>query len=449
MRLRSWLTITTVFTPLLAVVAPAAGAGLDYSGAPAGFVGEVRCGNPTCHGGGLPSTEEEKEGWHPWMSARTQWINRNIDRHSRAYATLESKEGRQIAAYMGIDSTTSPKCTICHAPAARVASGGSHRAKDGVSCEHCHGPAEFWIDPHIQKDWPSKRAGFFEKGFYDNGNLTLRAQRCAACHVDIDHEIVAGGHPPLQFEMVAYAQIMKHWEDPPRGGVNVDPTIWAIGQVVGLRDAVEMAATRAGEQNYQAIGKFSHFESKNCYQCHHKLVEDALRQARGHEFMVESLLRERDPGRAGQLAGAWQALNAAAQQSPEATKQKAQGLLGVLAGLDTSLLANPLSRDATRNVLKRITASGEQLKGIERFSYNRPETSNVVSIAKIEYPWWYTTGGPEQAILAIGALCEPGWSADTCRALVPERKQLLRAADRFAYDPAAFAAALAAVNRKL
>jgi hypothetical protein len=435
----------------LAVLAspPAGAVGVDYSGGPAGFMGEVRCGNPTCHGAGLPATEEEKEGWHPWMSARTQWINRNIDRHSRAYATLETKEGRQIAEYMGIDATTSPKCTICHAPAARVASGGNHRKKDGVSCEHCHGPAEFWLDPHVAEDWPSKRASYLGKGFYDNGNLSQRAQRCAACHVDIDHEIVAGGHPPLQFEMVAYAQIMKHWEDAPRGGVNVDPTIWAIGQVAGLRDAVEMVAKRAGEQDYQSIGKFSHFESKNCYQCHHKLVDDALRQARGHELMLEALLRDRDAGKAGALAGAWQALVAASAQSPAATKQKAQALLGVLSGLDQSLLASPLGKDATRSLLKRITASGEQLKRIERFDYGRPERSNVVSIGGIQYPWWYTTGGPEQAILAIGALCEPGWDAEKCRSLTPERKQLLRAADRFSYDPAAFAAALAAVNRKL
>jgi hypothetical protein len=448
MRLRGWSTVGFVLLLVLAAV-PAAGVGVDYSGGPAGFMGEVRCGNPTCHGAGLPATEEEKEGWHPWMSARTQWINRNIDRHSRAYATLETKEGRQIAEYMGIDATTSPKCTICHAPGARVASGGNHRKKDGVSCEHCHGPAEFWLDPHVEEDWPSKRASFVSKGFYDNGNLILRAQRCAACHVDIDHEIVAGGHPPLQFEMVAYAQIMKHWEDAPRGGVNVDPTIWAVGQVAGLRDAVEMVAKRAGEQDYQSIGKFSHFESKNCYQCHHKLVDDALRQARGHELMLEALLRDRDAGKAGALAGAWQALVAASAQNPEATKQKAQALLGVIAGLDQSLLASPLGKDATRSLLKRITANGEQLKRIERFSFGRPERSNVVSIGGIQYPWWYTTGGPEQAILAIGALCEPGWDAAKCRSLTPERKQLLRAADRFSYDPAAFAAALAAVNRKL
>jgi len=431
---------------LLALARPGA---VRAEGEAGGFVGQTKCANPTCHGAGLPTTDAERQNWHPWKSARTQWLNRNIDRHSRAYATLESEGGKAIARYMGIDGTTSEKCTVCHAPDARLAANSGHRKSDGVSCEHCHGPAENWIQAHVERDWKSKKAGYFARGFYDNANFERRAERCAGCHTDIDHEIVAGGHPPLQFEMVAYAQIMKHWEDPPRGGVNVDPTIWAIGQVVGLRDAVEMAATRAGEQNYQSIGKFSHFESKNCYQCHHKLVEDALRQARGHEFMVESLLREREAGRAGQLAGAWQALNAAAQQSPEATKEKAQALLGVLSGLDTSLLASPLSRDATRNVLKRITASGDQLKGIERFSFNLPETSNVVSIAKIEYPWWYTTGGPEQAILAIGALCEPGWNAETCRSLVPERKQLLRAADRFAYDPAAFAAALAAVNRKL
>lgn len=434
---------------LLGSAATAHAVGVDYSAGPAGFVGEVRCGNPTCHGAGLPATDEEKEGWQPWMSARTQWINWNIDRHSRAYATLETREGRQIGAYMGIDATTSPKCTICHAPAARLAGGSGHRKKDGVSCEHCHGPAEFWLDPHVAEDWPSKRASFVSKGFYDNNDLVARAERCAACHVDIDHEIVAGGHPPLQFEMVAYAQIMKHWADPPRGGFSVDPTLWAIGQVVGLRDAVEMAAKRAGSQDYQSIGKFSHFESKNCYQCHHKLVSDALRQARGHELMLEALLKERDGAKASQLAAAWQALVEASSQSPAATREKAQALLGVIAGLERSLLAKPLGKDATKQVLRRITASGDQIRKIDRFSYSRPARSNVVGVSGVDLPWWYTTGGPEQAILAIGALCEPGWDAAKCRSLTPERKALLRAADRFSYDPAAFARALAAVNGKL
>jgi hypothetical protein len=46
---------------------------------------------------------------------------------------------------MGIDGTKSEKCTVCHAPDAKLAPNSGHRKLDGVTCEHCHGPAEEWL----------------------------------------------------------------------------------------------------------------------------------------------------------------------------------------------------------------------------------------------------------------------------------------------------------------
>jgi len=122
-----------------------------------GFLGDGRCGNPTCHGAGLPSREKPDPNWHPWKSARTQWINTNIDRHSRAYRTLETEGGKAIARYMGIEATTSEKCLVCHAPAAEPAAGSRYKRSDGVTCEHCHGPAELWLEAHSQRDWQPTR----------------------------------------------------------------------------------------------------------------------------------------------------------------------------------------------------------------------------------------------------------------------------------------------------
>jgi hypothetical protein len=220
-----------------------------------------------------------KKSWKPWTSARTQWLNSNIDHHSRAYRTLETAASKAIGGYMGIQPTASDKCLRCHAPDARNSQGSTHKASDGVTCEHCHGPAEQWLKPHVEKDWRDKQAQFTQLGFYDNADYRLRAQKCASCHVEIDHEIIAAGHPPLQFDMVAYAQIMKHWDDQvdrPPASFSVDPTLWSVGQLTGLRHAAAMIARRAANENYQSIGKFSHFEEKECYQCHHKLVDDAL-----------------------------------------------------------------------------------------------------------------------------------------------------------------------------
>lgn len=438
----------------LVVVLPRLGAaqqGIDLSGAPAGFVGETRCGNPTCHGAGLPTTDAEKKNWRPWKSARTQWLNRNIDRHSRAYATLETEGGKAIARYMGIDATKSDKCLVCHAPAARLAPGSTHRKADGVSCEHCHGPAQEWLQAHVERDWNQKKSQYYGRGFYDNANFRLRAERCAACHTEIDHEIVAGGHPPLQFEMVAYAQIMKHWddqEDQPPGSFSVDPTLWAVGQVVGLRRLLEMVESRAGESNYQSIGKFSHFEGKNCYQCHHKLVSDALRQAKGHWAMVDQILAVRDAQRRSSLASQWNELVAAARSSADGARAKAQAMKASIAGLDDRLLANRLTQAETKRLLKGILSSGERLRSIERFSWSRPPRSNVLSISNIGEPWWYTTGAPEQAVLAIGALCEPAFGA-ACRNITAERRRLVAAVDRFNYSPEQFVRSLNAINGAL
>ncbi|MCC6849509.1 MAG: hypothetical protein IT294_13490 [Deltaproteobacteria bacterium] len=414
-----------------------------------GFLGDGRCGNPTCHGAGLPNREKPDPKWRPWKSARTQWINTNIDRHSRAYRTLETDEGRTIARYMGIEATQSDKCLACHAPAATAAPGGRYKKSDGVTCEHCHGPAELWLEPHSQKDWPQTRRQYVSKGFYDNDDYVLRARNCARCHVAIDHEIVAGGHPPLQFELVAYAQIMKHWDDQdelPAGAFSVDPTIWALGQVTGLRDALRMLSERADGANYQSFDQFPHFADRNCYTCHHKLVDDALRQARGHYLMVDAVLSGVATGKRDELAGLWNAVAAAVPSSPQAAKQKADAMIGWLGALEGRLDA--IDQSATRRMLARVTAGGDRLKLAERFSFSRSKSSNCVDIDNPSTPWWWTTGGPEQSYLAIRALCRPAWG-DRCDVVKSDMRTMLDAIDRFAYKPDQFAASLGAVGAKL
>jgi hypothetical protein len=209
-----------------------------------------------------------------------------------------------------------------------------------------------------------------------------------------------------------------------------------------------MVAARAGDANYQSIGKFSHFESKNCYQCHHKLVSDALRQAKGHWAMVDQILAVRDAGRRGALAGQWNDLVAAAQSSADAAAAKAQAMKGAIAGLDGQLLANKLDQVETRRLLKGITASGDKLRSIDRFSWSRPPRSNVLAITDIRDPWWYTTGAPEQVVLAVGALCDPAYGA-ACRNIAGERRKLIDAVDRFNYSPDQFVRSLAAINGAL
>jgi hypothetical protein len=450
MKHRAARTPTLFFVAAFSVcaAAPTAVCAQSEAAGAARFEGESRCGNPTCHGA------SPVRGAPRWKSSRSQWLNRNIDHHSRAYATLETPEGKTIATYMGIEATSSEKCLVCHAPAAVVdTKDGRHQRKDGVSCEHCHGPAEFWLKPHTQKDWKQQKAQFAQRGFYDNADFKLRAEKCASCHVDIDHEIVAGGHPPLQFEMVAYAQIMKHWDDQrdlPADAFSVDPTLWSIGQVEGLRRAAEMIARRAGNANYQSIGKFSHFEDKNCYQCHHKLLDDAVRQAQGHYEMVDAIMASLFPDRREAVASAWNGVAAGVRSGAEPAEQAATRLAESLAPYEETLKERKVDREATKRILERLTSSGEKYKGIKRFSYGRPATSNVTRIDNIGAPWWYTTGAPEQTILAIESLCEPAFPGKCgANGIEPELRKLLSATDRFDYKPDDFSRNLSAIKAKL
>ena len=164
--------------------------------------------------------------------------------------------------------------------------------------------------------------------------------------------------------------------------------------------------------------------------------------------MVDQVLAVRNAARRGSLASQWNDLVAAAGSNADATKQKAQALKGAIAGLDGDLLGNRLDQGETRRLLKGITASGDKLRSIERFSYARPARSNVLSIDNIDEPWWYTTGGPEQAVLAVGALCDPAYGA-ACRSITGERRKLIDAVDRFNYSPDQFVRSLNAINGAL
>ncbi|MBI3782234.1 MAG: hypothetical protein HY270_02415 [Deltaproteobacteria bacterium] len=444
-----------ILTPavVLAIVTALARPAVTQSST-AGFVGESRCANPTCHGAGLPASDAQRGSWRPWKSARTQWLNHNIDRHSDAYNVLDTPRAKAIADYMAVSATGSDKCLLCHAPAAILAPDSRFERKEGVSCEHCHGAAQEWLKPHVEKDWQQKKIDYAGKGFYDNSDFRKRAEKCATCHVEIDHEIVAGGHPPLQFEMVAYAQIMKHWDDLAGESPNafsVDPTLWSIGQVVGLQHVMQMLVRRAGDSNYQGLGKFHGFEDKNCYQCHHKLLDDALRLGLGHYRMVTFIVAALLPARQSDISSQWNDVVAAVHTGAAQAEAKATRFVETLATISSQLSEHRLDQEGTRRILERLTDAGDELKQIKRFGYTRQPRSNVADIDNIGTPWWYTTGAPEQAILAIESLCEPALPGrcNGPKGIDTELRQLLTAANRFDYRPDAFAQALRAVHARL
>jgi hypothetical protein len=126
----------------------------------------------------------------------------------------------------------------------------------------------------------------------DTHDLLSRAQLCASCHVgdpqlgrDVNHDLIAAGHPRLNFEFHAYLGVMpKHWTDTPGAkiGFRTDrethAEAWAIGQLVSAESALRLLAARAesaekqtGSPDAAQSAPWPEFAEYGCYACHHQL----------------------------------------------------------------------------------------------------------------------------------------------------------------------------------
>jgi hypothetical protein len=183
--------------------------------------GSTACSSSGCHGG----ADDKSKQVHVWSK---------LDFHSRSFATLTSARSRRFAEVLKLEAaTTSPRCTVCHAPFQPLAARRPDLAvSQGVSCESCHGPARSWIRAHTRPDF--SHADRVAAGMRDLRDLYGRANTCVACHQTLDPELARAGHPELIFELDGQAvSEPKHWrERDPRSG----PKAWLVGQAVALRE---------------------------------------------------------------------------------------------------------------------------------------------------------------------------------------------------------------------
>jgi hypothetical protein len=194
-------------------------------------------------------------------------------------------------------------CLNCHVqpgldalPASGGRSGGTPGVvlADGVGCENCHGPAEKWLKLHYQDDWkrkkPEDKAAL---GFRETKDLVVRAQVCVGCHVgrenlDVNHRLIAAGHPRLRFEYAAYlTNLPKHWDEKKdrAGHRDFDVQVWAIGQVVSMQAALKLLEHRAATP----AKPWPEFAEYDCFSCHHVLADAKWRRD-------PKRLREQPPG---------------------------------------------------------------------------------------------------------------------------------------------------------
>lgn len=169
---------------------------------------------------------------------------------------------------------------------------------DGVGCGSCHGPAHTWRSTHYLPGQRGKRDA--EKGIAaprDTRALPVRTETCVRCHVghgdaDVNHDLIAAGHPRLRFEFGAYhANMAKHWDQFKKGtrkeeqGEKVafpdfEARAWALGQIVSAKAALELLAHRASgaEKKRKPWPEFAEY---TCSACHHDLRDQGWQQKEG------------------------------------------------------------------------------------------------------------------------------------------------------------------------
>src|SRR6266850_6779100 len=167
------------------------------------YTGAASCGASNCHGSTKPKAD------FPKLNENVVWFQK--DKHAKAYATLTNEKLKsgvspsKIATNLKIaKAEASDKCLVCHAvdvkPELR---GPKFDISEGVHCDGCHGPAEKWLEPHAEKGWTHEKS--VAVGMYDTKNYLLRADQCASCHLQIESDMVAAGHPDLlSFELATF-----------------------------------------------------------------------------------------------------------------------------------------------------------------------------------------------------------------------------------------------------
>lgn len=245
------------------------------------YVGVASCAGSGCHGSTLPlqSFDVLQNEYYTWL---------NNDRHAQAYNVLFSERSARVARNMKLAGRAYEEkiCLECHstyAPAAMQA--GRIDREDGVQCEACHGPAGGWRAQHTQQNW--SHADSVRAGMVDLRSIPQRGARCLSCHQGnesktVDHELIAAGHPILQFELDNYAESMPpHWrrfadKRNPEGRDTHGIRAWAVGQAVAFRESMEALSVHARGN------KWPEFADMSCYNCHHDLRTSTWRQERGY-----------------------------------------------------------------------------------------------------------------------------------------------------------------------
>ena len=250
------------------------------------YSGPGSCSATSCHGAIRP-----REGSRILQTEYSTWVVK--DKHSRAYLALTGPVGERMARILKLNTKAeeAPKCLVCHSlyvpPEKRAR---TFELSEGVSCENCHGPAGGWLGGHTTRGWTHEQS--VAAGMIETRNLIHRTDKCLTCHLGtpdqfVDHEMIAGGHPDLYFELDSFQAAMPlHWKVPreTEAGKPAEDAAWlgfrqwGTGQAEQLKDELERVSWRAK-------GKvWPEYSELDCFACHHALgpAMQSWRQEHGY-----------------------------------------------------------------------------------------------------------------------------------------------------------------------
>lgn len=283
------------------------------------LIGVSSCAASGCHGGSKPLPgANDPDAQAAWRSSYLVWAT--SDPHARAYQTLKSPASEAILRKLARKSADEKfdmtamievNCTGCHATATSSNPGtldarppAEHArlqsiASDGIGCESCHGPAKKWLGEHFTvrtgdsasvpaEVAKSEKLRLAKLGMLDTDDLAVQAETCVRCHVgdrsgermgrDMNHDLIAAGHPPLNFEFAAYkARMPRHWAEPKEPAARADKELrsWSVGQLTTAAAALRLSRGRyeAAHSNMPifSVAPWPEFSEFACYRCHHTL----------------------------------------------------------------------------------------------------------------------------------------------------------------------------------
>jgi len=273
------------------------------------LVGSRSCATSAFHGGVVGRGEA-------WNSSHSVWYAQ--DPHAWAGLLLFNDASRIIVANLDPsvphrDDTTetnahgfrladtasgeyqrliSDRCVSCH-----VTTSAAELARDpkidrqflarGVACESCHGPASDWLDSHYG-------LGATNETMRATEGWLLRIDGCVRCHVgsrseddlvrDMNHDLVAAGHPALRFEATLFSMNMpRHWspgepsidasrrpKPKPNASIRFESGRWQTLAAVA-RLSSERLEAHSREPSKSAWPELAEYD---CFACHHDLKLD-------------------------------------------------------------------------------------------------------------------------------------------------------------------------------